>query len=71
MITAEELREYRERTGMGLLDAKRALTKERLLQELAAVRKGSVEDKLDFILDYIESKETPRHPMTGALITFP
>lgn len=60
-ITAAQVREYREKTGASMMDAKVHLMRERFeecMEEFKA--EASVEDKLDFVLDWITDRTMGR-----------
>ncbi|QGH74944.1 hypothetical protein MAL1_00198 [Bacteriophage DSS3_MAL1] len=60
-ITAAEVREYRDRTGAGMIEAKTLLRRQKYEACMAEFRAAaSAEDKLDFILDWITNKEMGR-----------
>ncbi|QJA43049.1 hypothetical protein [Phaeobacter phage MD18] len=60
-ITAAGVREYRDKTGRSMMEAKVHLIREQYEKCMAEFRaEASVEDKLDFILDWITDREMGR-----------
>lgn len=59
--TPEEIRELRERTGAGLLEAKRALRKQKARAAFDLLRAtGTFDEKIEWLLDrYEESHLAP------------
>lgn len=60
-INAADVREYRDKTGTSMMEAKVHLIREQYEKCMAEFRaEASVEDKLDFILDWITDREMGR-----------
>lgn len=58
-VTAEEVRAYRDLSGVGLLEAKRLFEDRNFNRCLADLRaNGTVEEKVDFLLSQLERKST-------------
>jgi translation elongation factor EF-Ts len=54
-VTAEEIRAYREKTGAGMHEAKRELSRVRMAEALGYLRfTGTLEEKVEFLLDRFE-----------------
>jgi len=60
MPTTEEIRAYRDENGVGLLEAKYILTREERMAEIYSLRdSGSLEAKIDWLLDRYEEQLLP------------
>jgi hypothetical protein len=72
-VTPQEIREYRERTGASMMDAKRFLQSYYDLEFLEVLRTYPIEDKVNWLIDQ-KLKETLKicKAASGpALLTFP
>lgn len=59
VLTADAVRAYREDTGAGMHEAKRELRRRGMSKAFEDFRRdASLEDKVEFILDWIEERET-------------
>lgn len=51
LITAQEVREYRERTGTGMMEAKSTLQAQKDIEYIEWLRTTTIEEQIDFLLD--------------------
>ena len=57
-VTADEVRQYREETGAGMMEAKQKLRGQRFAASMAEFkRKATLEEKVDYLLDRIAERE--------------
>lgn len=50
-ITAQEVREYRDRTGTGMYEAKAILQAQKDKEYMEWLRNATIEEKIDFLME--------------------
>ncbi|EPX83879.1 hypothetical protein [Salipiger mucosus] len=59
-VSSEEVRDYRDRTGAGLHEARRKLSRRNAKEPFRKLREeGTVEEKVEWLLDRFEEKHFP------------